>query len=171
MIGCRGLATLAVCLGLMATTAAPTDAQDPYNDCGVICVQCGFFNLFSEGAGFSEEGDFHMSCLKFRKDNCTLCNDTTTTYSVSEMAPTETEIVRAIKGTRRNHLDEVVARYGERMFIHPSRNLLAIRGLGCKSEHVVAVAFVTADETAALLGFGVRHLDEFFDQRPDQDLW
>lgn len=168
MIGFRGLAMLTTSLSLMTGTAAPTHAQDPANDCGVTCVDCGLFNWFSEGVGFSYEGEYHMSCWSFG-DDCNLCNDTTTTNGIAEVPPAASKIVRAITGAQSGQLDRVVEQYGNRMLIHPSRGLLAIRGLGCKAKNVTVVVFLTADEIKALQSLGVAHLDDFLDDQAPVD--
>ena len=79
--------------------------------------------------------------------------------SVSDIAPSALTIVRDIESAPIDDLRRLVAMHSDRLLLHASRRLLAIRGSAC-SDDVTAVAFLSPQATSALIDLAVRPLTQ-----------
>ena len=160
MIGTRSfIVVLALGLGMLAGNPAPALAQD----CGSSCQRCMW--LGREGVNHSEGSHNLMDCRL--GSQCAPCSGGPPPgedVSVSEAGVSETEILRALTSAARSELPQLLAEYGDRILLHTSRNLLAIRGSGCQAGHVTAVSFLDDAQMETLTRFPIRRLSEFLAQ-------
>ena len=141
--------TAAATAGVVAATPTPAAAQN----CGMECHVCGPNAWSREGDMFG--GWYYMKCDEPRTI-CDLC-DGGPPNSVSNIPPSALAIVREIESTSIKDLRSLVATHSDRILLHASRRLLAIRGSTC-SDHVTAVAFLSSRTASALARLGVRAL-------------
>jgi len=142
--------TATAAAGVVVATPTPVAAQD----CGRECHECGVNDLSLQGAKFG--GSYNMKCPNEVKDLCDVC---TATNSVSDIAPSALAIAREIESTSGQDLRRLVATLSDRILLHASRRLLAVRGSACSND-VTAVVFLSSQSTSALARLGVRALTQ-----------
>ena len=130
-------------------SASPTPAAA--QDCGKECHICGPSDWGSEGVTFG--GSYDMGCTE--GDLCGVCG----VKRVSDIAPSALAIVRDIENASIEDLRRLVAMHSDRLLLHASRRLLAIRGSAC-SDDVTAVAFLSPQATSRLVRLGIRALTQ-----------
>lgn len=163
MIGSRSvIVVLTLGLGMLAGSPAPVLAQD----CGSSCQRCMWFGR--EGVNYSQGSHNLMDCrLGSECSPCTGGPPPGEEASVSEVGVSETEILLALTRATPSELPRLFAEYKDRILLHASRNLLAIRGSGCQASHVTAVSFLDDSQMETLTRFPVRRLNEFLAQEQE----
>ncbi len=128
-------------------------------DCALECRICNGDGR--EGVGYNRNGGYDMRCVD--SNLCKVCGEEEEEKTlVADAGPSEASILRTLSVARPDDLAAVAAKYHDRIFLHASRQLLAIRGEGCQEEYITTVAFVSSDRTAALEQFGIRSLEDFY---------
>ncbi len=130
----------------IAALAASPMAAAAQQDCGRTCHSCGFLKLSDEGRDYvGRANGFDMDCRFLSCRRCQLApND------VGDAGLPAAHALRAIQGASADSLSALVAHYSGRLLLDESRRLLAMRGIGCASDHVTAVVFLSRETTIAV---------------------
>ncbi len=137
-------------LSLLLTFGVFVTPQSAAAQCGGICEPCGGgeFDYAGTGAG----NYYGWECNP--GNSCTVC----TLTNASEVGRSDSEILTEIRDALPEDLPKVLAIPFDRLFLHESRNLLAIRGKACRAGQVTTVVFLTPTLTRALSRLGVGRL-------------
>jgi hypothetical protein len=139
-----------VCGVLLATDIAPLSAQD----CGDICKDCGWFRW--EGIDYNQNGPHHMNCNTL-SSYCTGCE----LPLISDGRPDAQTVAALLLSASMSNLAAVVEKYGDRLLLNRSRNVLVVQGTSCSDETFATVVFLAAERAKALHKLGIRSLKEF----------
>ena len=145
------LAVVAMAVTVTAVALAATPTPAAAQDCGKECHICGPGEWGREGVTFG--GSYEMGCTEGQL--CGVCG----LKSVRDIAPSPLAIVRGIETAPFEDLRRLVEMHSDRLLLHESRRLLAIRGSAC-SEDVTAVVFLSSQATSRLARLGVRALTQ-----------
>ena len=145
------LAVVAIAATVTAVALAATPTPAAAQDCGKECHICGPGEWGREGVNFG--GSYDMGCTG--GELCGVCG----LKSVTDIAPSPLAIVQDIENSPIEDLRRLVAKHSDRLLLHESRRLLAIRGSAC-SDDVTAVVFLSSRATSKLARLGVRALTQ-----------
>ena len=143
----------------LTVSAYPAQAQEiperkPILDCGSVCESCGFLNLFREGRGVSASGNYNMTCGFWECKNCPR------KHAAAESAGGT--LLRAVLTASNPALSQEISKHRNRLLFDPSRRILAVRGVDCRSLQVVAASILSVDQANALGTFDIPTLESFF---------
>lgn len=145
-------------VALLAVAATPAQAQF---DCGRDCKSCGFMRY--EGFNYSAFGEYDMDC-SWHSTTCE--NGICGPQSVSDQAPVAVEIAKIVRSLGPTHLAAAMERYGDRLLLNRSRNLLVVLGTQCNSRALQDVIFLSPDNAEVFASLGIRSLEEFLASEP-----
>ena len=142
--------SFAIVLGFTAVTAEPVAGQD----CADYCYPC--LITYHEGEQHNSNGSYDM--------NCTMAGECQTCLRLELVgeAPASAQIIfDAMEGLTPQEVASVVRKYGDRLLLQASRDLLIVRGTNCDPDVVAGVKFVSRETSAALAGLGVQPFEEY----------
>lgn len=152
----------AQCLGLLLLVVLVTAPQFALAqqtmmpaDCGITCRECMVIGW---------TGDMESEFNRFYLVSCLLmvgCPDCEGTGLVKGAGPEATDILETVLAAELTGLPGVLDQYGDRLVLHPSRNLLAVRGANTCGQALRAVMFLPSEKAMALEQLGVRLMEDF----------
>jgi hypothetical protein len=134
----------------------------PVPNCGEYCGPCG--TGAKEGTDESANGEYDMRCIT-TSGGCSSAH-----CNVGGLVSDNASVASLVTKMSTLPLSSLVAAakaWRGRLYLHPSRNLVAFRGEGCAANSIVAVAFLSRERLAILAKGGLPHLEDFLEAEPN----
>lgn len=152
---------------LIAIVLAPaTPRTVSAQDCGTNCGGCGTGK--KEGYDYHARGQYNMNC----QDAITGCASCPggggSEMLVKDAAQAPGALLSTLRSVSLESLRQMAPTLRDRLVVHPTRNIVAVRGAACQSKSVVALAFLSRERMEILSRSGLPGLEDFLNQAVSQ---
>lgn len=156
------LAALAKAALIAIVLAPATPRTVKAQDCGTNCSGCA--TGMKEGWSYHAKGDYNMDCLT-ATTGCAQCGGE---MLVKDAAQAPGALLSTLRSVSLESLRQMAPTLRDRLVVHPTRNIVAVRGEACQSKSVVALAFLSRERMEILSRSGLPGLEDLLNQAVSQ---